>query len=199
MIAELPRREELQALVRYYRHLQNEHQRAPVDSAPRRRSEDKLLDVRRRFDRVLDEWVPEEDDRRAWREHLHNRRPEPDGPEAIRPLVFAGRSDTTGSMAELRGLPGEELEVRVDGSLIERVAGEQDFAVTVPPARFRLNDQEFVEIVNASPEALDALAAFRGIEYEPPPWSYAAELLGDGLIDTHFALTPRGRRALAGR
>ena len=29
-----------------------------------------------------------------------------------------------------------------------------------------------------------------------PPWDHASELLADGLIDTHLAVTPRGRRAL---
>ena len=193
----LPRREELQALVRHYRHLQNEHIRAPVDSAPRRRIEEKLLEVRRRFDRVLEEWVPDEELRRAWWEHLHYRAPEPDGPEAIRPLVFAGRSEVTGSVVEIRGRESEELEVTVDGTLIERVDADEDFSVEVPPARFRLNGQVFVEIFNASPEALQALAEFVEADHESPPWDYAAELLADGLIDTHFALTPRGRRALA--
>jgi hypothetical protein len=191
----LPRREGLQALVRHYRHLQNEHIRAPLDSAPRRRIEDRLLEVRRRFDRVLDEWVPEEELQRAWREHLHYRAPEPDGPAPIRPLVFAGRSDVTGSVVEIRGKKGEELEVTVDGAMIERIAGEKDFSVTVPPARFRLNGNEFIELFSASPEALQGLASFP--EGASPPWDYAAELLADGLIDTNFALTPRGRRALA--
>jgi hypothetical protein len=193
----LPRREELQALVRHYRHLQNEHIRAPVDSAPRRRIEEKLLDVRERFDRVLEEWVPDEELRRAWREHLHNRAPEPDGPEAIRPLVFAGRSEVTGSEVEIREREAEELEVTVDGTLIERVDADEDFSVTVLPARFRLNGNEFVEIFNASPEALRALADFIDAEGESPPWDYATELLADGLIDSNFGLTPRGRRALA--
>jgi hypothetical protein len=54
-----------------------------------------------------------------------------------------------------------------------------------------------VEIFNASPEALQTLAEFVESDHESPPWDYAAELLADGLIDTHFALTPRARRALA--
>jgi hypothetical protein len=192
-----PRRQELQTLVRYYRHLQNEHHRAAPESAARRHIEDKLLDVRQRFDRVLEEWVPEEELRRAWREHLHNRAPEPDGPPEIRPLVFAGRSDVTGSVVKIRGKKGEELEVTVDGAPIERIDADENFAVTVPPARYRMNDNEFLEFFTASPEALQALAEFPGIEHQSPPWEYAAELLADGLIDTNFALTPRGRRALA--
>jgi hypothetical protein len=192
-----PRRQELQALVRYYRHLQNEHHRAPPESAARRRIEEKLLDVRQRLDRILDEWVPDEELRETWRNHLHNRAPEPDGPPEIRPLVFAGRSDVTGSVVEIRGKKGEELEVTIDGAPIERIDADEDFSITVPPARYRVNDNEYLEIFTASPEALQALAEFPGMEHQSPPWEYAAELLADGLIDTNFALTPRGHRALA--
>lgn len=57
---------------------------------------------------------------------------------------------------------------------------------------------EFTETFEVSTEALDALADFseRGGN---PPWEHASELLADGLIDVHFALPARGRRALAGR
>jgi hypothetical protein len=192
-------REELQALVRHFHHLQNEHQRAHVGSRYRRVLEDRLLRTRERFERLLEEWVPDEDLSRGWREYLHNRAPEPDGPPGVRPLVFAGRSETSGSVVEIRGLSGAELEVRVDGSLVERVAGGKDFATSVPPARYRLNDNEFVEVFNASPEALDALADYLDSDEASPPWEHAAELLADGLVDVHFALTPRGRRALASR
>jgi len=83
--------------------------------------------------------------------------------------------------------------VEVDGSLIERVAADKDFAATEPVVTFRLNGQEFEELFNVSDEALQALADF----LESPPWEYASELLADGLVDVHFALTPRGHRALA--
>lgn len=192
-----PRREELETLARHYHHLQNEHKRAARGSATRRRLEERLLDVRRRFDRVLEEWVPEEELWRAWREHLHNRAPAPDGPPAIRPLVFRGVSEA-GSVVEVRGQKGEELEVRVDGALSERIAGEKDFASVTPPLSFRLNDTKAHETFTASPEALDALADYL-VDGKPPPWDHAAELLSDGSIDVHFALTPRGRRALASR
>jgi hypothetical protein len=193
----LPRREELQALVRNYHHLQNEHKRAPLGSAMRRRIEDRLLDVRQRFDRLLEEWVPEEELRRAWWEHLHYRAPEPPGPPEIRPLVFRGVSEA-GSIVEIRGKKGEELEVRIDGALSERIAGEKDFSSVTPPLSFRLNESEAQERFTASQEAVDALADFLD-DGKPPPWDYASELLSDGLIDVHFALTPRGRRALASR
>jgi hypothetical protein len=197
LLEPLPRREELEALVRYYHHLQNEHKRAPLESGMRRRIEERLLEVRQRFDRVLAEWVPEEDLRRAWWEHLHNRAPAPPGPASIRPLVFRGVSEA-GSVVEVRGKKGEELEVRVDGALIERIAGEKDFSSETPDLRFRLDGNEAHETFSASPEAVAALADFLD-DGKAPPWDYAAELLADGLIDVHFALTPRGRRALASR
>ena len=194
-IETLPLRQELEALSRHYHHLQVEHQNASPGSSVRRHLEDKLLRVRERFDRVLEEWVPEEELREAWRTYLDHHGPEPDGPHAIEPVVFRGRSEVTGSIVEIRG-SGDELRVEVDGTLVERVAGEEDFASREPVVTFRLNNPEFEEIFEASDEAHQALAEFldRG---ESPPWEHASELLADGLIDVHFALTPRGHRALA--
>jgi hypothetical protein len=194
-IETLPLREELEALSRHYHHLQVEHQNASPGSSVRRHLEDKLLRVRERFDRVLEEWLPEEELREAWRAYLDHHGPEPEGPPAIEPVVFRGRSEVTGSIVEIRG-SGDELRVEVDGTLVERVAAEEDFASRKPVVTFRLNNQEFEEIFEASDEALQALAEFldRG---ESPPWEHASELLADGLIDIHVALTPRGHRALA--
>lgn len=191
----LPLREGLDALARHYHHLQVEHQNASPESSARRHLEDKLLRVRERFDRLLEEWVPEDELREAWRAYLAHHGPEPDGPPAIRPLVFRGRSEVTGSIVEIRGT-GDDLRVEVDGALIERVAADRDFAGTKPVVRFRLNENDYDEIFAASEEALQALADFldRG---DSPPWEHASELLADGLIDVHFALTPRGHRALA--
>ena len=191
----LPLREELEALARHYHHLQVEHQNASPGSSPRRHLEDKLLRVRERFDRVLEEWVPEEELREPWRAYLDHHGPEPEGPPAIQPVVFRGRSEVTGSIVEIRGSE-DELRVEVDGALIERIVAEKEFASTAPVAPYRLNENEFGEIFAASDEALQALSDFldRG---ESPPWEHASELLADGLIDVHFALTPRGHRALA--
>ena len=193
--APLPLREELEALVRYYHHLQNEHQRAAPESSARRRIEERLLDVRERFDRLVEEWVDDEDLREAWLEHLHNRAPEPDGPEAVRPLVFRGVTEA-GSDVEVRERTDQELEVWIDGALVERVAAQEDFASTARPLQVRLDGFRAEETFSASREALAALATF--VEGgESPPWEFASELLADGLVDVHFALTPRGRRALA--
>lgn len=191
----LPVREELEALAKHYHHLQNEHKRASPNSGVRRRIQDRQLEVRERFDRVLEELVPDEDLQRAWRNHLHNRVPAPPGPPAIQPLVFKGVSEESGSIVEIRDL-GDELEVRVDGALVERVAGYKDFASAGPPLRWHLNGSEFVETFSASGEGLNALADFLD-DGKPPPWQHASELLADGLINVHFGLTPRGRRALS--
>jgi hypothetical protein len=194
-VAVLPLHEELDALARHYHHLQVEHQNAQPGSSNRRRLEEKLLRVRERLERVLEEWVPEEQLREAWRTYLDHHGPEPDGPPVIQPVVFRGRSEVTGSVLEIRG-SGDELRVEVDGGLIERVAAEKDFSSTQPVVRYRLNENEYDEIFAVSDEALQALAEFldRG---DSPPWEHASELLADGLIDVHFALTPRGHRALA--
>jgi hypothetical protein len=194
-VALVPLHEELDALARHYHHLQVEHQNAQPESSNRRRLEEKLLRGRERLERVLEEWVPEEQLREAWRAYLNHHGPEPDGPPAIQPLVFRGRSEVTGSIIEIRG-SGDELRVEVDGGLIERVAAEKDLSSPEPVVRYRLNENEYDEIFAALDEALQALAEFldRG---ESPPWEHASELLADGLIDVHFALTPRGHRALA--
>jgi hypothetical protein len=191
-----PHREVLETLARHYDHLQNEHKRAGLESGVRRRIEDELLRVRERFDRLLDEWVPEDDLRNAWREHLHHRAPEPPGPPAVRPLLFRGRSDAAGTEVEVRGERGDELEVTIDGALLERVAAVKDLSSTLPTFTFRLDGTEFHETFTTSPEAVDALVEFLH-EGGSPPWEHALELLADGLIDRHVALMPRGRRALA--
>jgi hypothetical protein len=194
-VEELPRREVLQTLARHYHHLQNEHKRAGFESGVRRRIEEQLLGVRERFDRLLEEWVPDTELQQAWREHLHNRVAAPAGPAAIRPLVFRGRSEAA-AVVEVRGKGGDELEVEIDGSVVARIAGEKDFTPVIPSFRWRFDGVEFEELFDVSTEALDALAdSLR--EDQPPPWEHATELLADGLIDTHAALTPRGRRALS--
>jgi hypothetical protein len=58
--------------------------------------------------------------------------------------------------------------VEVDGSLIERVAADKDFAATEPVVTFRLNGQEFEELFNVSDEALQALADFLDGGESPP-------------------------------
>jgi hypothetical protein len=191
----LPIREELDALARNYHHLREEHRRARPEGSTRRRLEDRLLDVRERFERILEEWVPDEALREEWRRYLDHEQPEPSGPPAIEPVVFRGVSDVTGSVAELRGA-GDELRVLIDGTMVERIVDDKAFTGNAPDVRFKENDVEFRETFAVSPESLAALRAFLERQ-QPPPWDYAQELLADGIIDVHLGLTPRGHRALA--
>jgi hypothetical protein len=191
----LPLREELLALVHQYQHLHNEIERSNPESSPRRELEHKLLDVRERFDRLLDEWVPDETAREEWREHIHGRRPAPHEPAGIEPLVFQGLTDA-GSIVQVRG-EADEYGVWVDGSLQERIAARKDLSVATPNLHFRWDGKEIAETFNASGEALSALADYLDSQDGSPPWEYASELFADGLIEVHFDLTPRGHRALA--
>jgi hypothetical protein len=191
----IPLREELEVLAREYHHLHNEHERTNPDGSTRRRIEDKLLAVRERFDRLVDELVDDEDLRRQWREYLRYKSDLPDGPEPIESLLFKGTAAGTGSVAVIRGRSNEELKVIVDGSLVERIPARNAFDWGGMPARYRMNSTEFVETFDVSGEALDALTGFLD-EGGSPPWEHSRELLSDGIIDTHWALTPRGQRAL---
>jgi hypothetical protein len=188
-------REQLDALARGYHRLQREHQDFGEGSA-RRHVEDELLDVRGRIDRLLDEWVPDEELREEWRRYLEHHGPEPDGPPPVDPPVFRGVSDVTGSEIAISG-KGDDLEVRIDGAPVVRIAGERDFASTVPPLRFDLDGAEYRETFEASNEAIEALRDFLESEGQSPPWNHATELLADGIVDANFGVTPRGRRALA--
>jgi hypothetical protein len=191
----IPLREELEVLAREYHHLQSEHERTNPESSTRRRVEDKLLDVRERFDRLLDELVDDEDLRQQWRAYLRHKTDEPSGPEAVASVLFKGTAADTGSVAEIRGRKGEELKVYVDGALVERIPARNAFDWSGSPARYRMNSTEFTETFDASQEARDELVAFLD-GGGSPPWEHTRELLSDGLIDTHWALTPRGQRAL---
>jgi hypothetical protein len=189
----LPRRELLEQLARYYHHLQNEHVRAAAGSRSRRRIEDRMLDVRERFERLLREWVPEPELASEWRAHLANRATAPSGPPPIHPLIFRGENDA-GSIAEIRRKDGE-LAVTVDGTLAERLSSRD-----LPPdwfRAFRVSETDFRETFTASPDALRELGDFLENGDGGPPWDAAEELLADGLVDVHFAVTPRGRHALA--
>src|SRR5438094_4444379 len=192
----LPLREELAALVHHYQHLHNEVEHEKVEGSTRRELEKQLLETRERFDRLLGEWVPDEELRKQWREYIHNRRPEPDEPAGSEPLAFQGIDDA-GSVVQVRG-QADEYQVWVDGSLQERIAARKDLSVDKPDLHFRWDRKEIAETFNVSEDALTALARYRDAANESPPWEYASELLADGLIDVHFDLTPRGRRATAG-
>jgi hypothetical protein len=192
-----PCREELEALVRHYHHAESEHERAHPEGSVRRHLELRLDHDRGRFEHLLAEYVPDENTRGAWRDFLHHRGGEPSGPPAIRPVVFKGRSDV-GSVLEARPDPSGELVVEVDGQLVERLEAPTIRTGKRRPAVFTHDGTDFPEEFDAGPGALRALRRFRASGGDPP-WEHASALLSDGLIDADFALTARGRRALAQR
>jgi hypothetical protein len=196
-VATRPCREELEALVRHYHHVESEHERAHPQGSIRRHLELRLEHDRRRFEHLLAEYVPDESTRRTWRDFLHHRGGEPSGPPAIRPVVFKGRSEAV-SVLEARGDPSGQLVVKVDGRLVERLEGPTTPISQGRAAVFRLDGTEFREEFDAEPAALRALRRFCASGGDPP-WEHASALLADGLIDVDFALTARGRRGLAQR
>jgi hypothetical protein len=191
-----PCREELEAIVRHYHHVESEHERAHPRGSVRRHLELRLAHDRRRFEHLLAEYVPDESTRGAWRDFLHHRGGEPPGPPPIKPVLFRGRSEA-GSEIEIRGDESGELAVEVDGRLVERLAGRRVPIDTGRPS-FRLDGTEFREQFGVSRAALAALRNFRALSGDPP-WEHASSLLADGLIDVDLGLTERGRRALAPR
>ena len=194
--AQVPVGDELDALARHYHHLQVEHQNAQPESSVRRRIETKLLEVRERFDRVLEEWVPEEELRAEWRAYLDHHGPQPEQPGVIDPRVFLGSSEVSGTVIDVRRAH-DAHEIWADGVLTDRVDADKDFAVSEPGLRYHWNDDDYREIFAASDEGIRQLADFLATPDASPPWDNASELLSDGLIDVHFDLTPRGHRALA--
>ncbi|MGZ4186667.1 MAG: hypothetical protein ACXVFA_14925 [Solirubrobacteraceae bacterium] len=190
-----PCREMLEALVRHYHHVESEHERAHPEGSVRHHLGRQLREDRDRFEHLLAEYVPDDTARAAWRAFLHHRGGEPSGPAAIKPIVFKGRSDA-GSVLETRLDPSGELAVEVDGKLVERLPAQTIPIAEGRPAVFRLDGTPFREVFDAAPSALRALRDFRASGGDPP-WQHTSALLSDGLIDPDFALTARGRRALA--
>ena len=191
-------RRELELLVAEFRHVRSEHERAGPGGSVRRHLHTRLLHLSERLDRLLEEWVPGEEVREAWRACLHDGAPAPAEPRESPPaLVFKGRSEA-GAVAEVRERPDGDYDVVVDGGLLERVALGGDL---YEAGTLRLDglDLKVQEVFGASHAALEAAEAFFAGEGGPPPWGHARELVADGIVDTTFALTPRGRRALARR
>jgi hypothetical protein len=113
-------------------------------------------------------------------------------------LLFKGRS-SAGSVLEVRQRADGDCDVLVDGARLEGVAAAEELAEREIPLTFKIDDQEFQEIFEAPTAAVAAARAHFSDPSGEPPWQHAAALAADGLIDGTFALTARGRRALAAR
>jgi protein required for attachment to host cells len=176
-----------------YRHVEQDHQRQPPRGATRHRIEAEMHNIHDQFERLLAEWVGTDELRTRWREFLQGRAAPPDAPRLPAPPLFKGRTDA-GAVVEVRPVPdGYDVisdGVRLDHNNVPWVL-EPDMRGPV-----RIGDQTCDEVFDAPDDAVRALAEFLA-GHAAPPWRWARELVEDGLIDTEFALTPRGERCLA--
>lgn len=178
----------LEEIVREYHHLQEEHRRTHPEGTARRHLQARLEELEQRFEHRLLEDLGDETERVAWRERLHHGAGAPLVPLSP-PLVFKGRS-AAGSVVEIRQRPDGDYDVEIDGAPVEKLSGPIDFDVYVD------GDRRFPEVFAVSTGARRALAAWAAGSAGEPPWEHLHDLLRDGIVDRHFALTERGRRAL---
>jgi hypothetical protein len=181
-----------------FRHVREEHRRMHAGGRGRRRDQLRLDELEGRFERIVAEWIDDEALRERWRLYLHSGGEAPAEPAAdIHPLVYRGASDA-GSIVELRTAGESELEVWIDGVLAERTSARAELRGTGPPAQLDVGGVRSRETFGAPTDALHALNDFVS-NGGRPPWEHASALVSDGLVDDHFALTPRGHRALHSR
>jgi protein required for attachment to host cells len=195
---EIVRPSELLAQLGEEYHRVKQHQaREAHASASRRRIENDLERIAQRFERVLSHWSAEEDKelRATWRKHLYEGGPAPRGPEVRPPRLFIGETDG-GAHVEIRPAADGGHDIVVDGTLTEHTAARWRLE---PDARepFTIGQHRCRERFEAPQEAIRALQRFVATDEALPPWRWARELFEDGLIDSEFGLTQRGRRALA--
>ena len=185
---------ELDLLVHEVLHVRNEHARTTAPGI-RRRLEARLADLEQRFDRTLHAEVPDEAARMAWRAHLQGHAPAPAEPHEVPAVLFQGRSEA-GSQVVVRAARDGELPIEVDGAVVTRVGALDLQHERGAWALHTAALGDFRETFVAGDEALAALGAWVDRPQGEPPWKHLGELAADGICDRHFALTPRGRRAL---
>jgi hypothetical protein len=187
--------DELEQVTHEYRRLHEEHRRAKPRSRTRRHLDVRLLQLRRRFERLLAEAPLGEGDRRRWRSRLREEAAAPSAPVALRPLLFQGRSDA-GSELRLTAAPDGTVDVLIDGSHVAVLDAAHELTETAPDFVFALDDLRFRETFGASRASLADLRDSVETGRRPRP-AHVRELIADGLVDRTLGLTARGRRALA--
>jgi hypothetical protein len=194
MPAPLLSRDELWAIAHEHHHVQ-EALAGTTSASVRRKLQARFAALQERFERELQEAVPDEQVRRAWRQHVSHGAPAPDEPRPLSPLVFRGRSEVGSEVVVREGSDGE-LVIEVDGAIYDRRPG-LDLILDAHGALLRVGAlPPFRETFNLPTEAREGLAAWLARPGSEPPWRWARELIAEGLVDRVFALTPRGRRAL---
>ncbi len=177
-----------------YRHLQQEHDREPLDHPTRHVLEVKVRQLGERFERLLSHWVHDEALRQQWTQYLHADGPPPDAPRFAMPPDFKGLTDA-GAQVEVRASEEGGYDLIVDG----RVESHESVPWYLDPDQIpphRIGRYLCREIFDAPAEAVQALSAFLVTPEAEPPWIWSRALFEDGLIDDNFGLTPRGQRRL---
>jgi hypothetical protein len=182
--------QELSATAREFRHLQAEHEREGPEGSWRRRQGARLAEIERHFETLLERWVDDPAELERWRAHFYHGGEQPEV-EDLGVLLFKGRSDA-GSLVEIRETESGESAVRIDATEAAHWTG--DLPIESP---LRFGDSVFEETFDAPAAAVEALRALVGGASREPPWQWATALYADGIIDSTFALTERGRRLLA--
>lgn len=193
--------QKLATIAREYHQLHNQRQPRGAEadgSAAQRRLGQRMADLAERFERLLRHWADGDPLAEAWRRHLYDGTPQPDGPDLATPPLFRGRTDA-GARIEVFRAPddtGAAYDVFSDGARIAREGSPWHLEPeAIEPVT--IAGQPCLDTFDASREAQEALRAHVAAPDSEPPWRYARELYEDGLVDFDFALTPRGRRCLA--
>ena len=101
-------RDELEATVAEYRHVQSEHRRAGVEGTVRRHLHARLGRLASHFERLLEQSIADEATREAWRRCLHEGVPAPAEPRSPEPPPLVkgrARNSARSSKRLLRRVP----------------------------------------------------------------------------------------------
>jgi hypothetical protein len=182
-------------IVREYRRVHGER-RHPATTAQRlqRHFEREAAALAATFERLLGEWIHAGDEQDAWRAALHNHAAIPEGVGApTSRLIFRGRT-AEGVEVDVRERADGQIEIDLDGQLSERLVDRLELTFD-GGGWVQIADVHAQETFDVPTRAMQALRRWmrRG---GTPPWEHVQSLLAEGVVDEHFAITPRGRRAL---
>jgi hypothetical protein len=181
-------------LVGEYRRMHGEHGHLEAGAPrPRRHLETEMAALAAAFERLLGEWIRSGEDQDEWRAALHSHAAIPGGitVPASR-LIFRGRTAQSVDV-DVRERADGEIEIDLDGKPSERLVDRLHLSVDAD-GWAQIADVHARETFDLPIPAERELRRWmrRG---GTPPWEYAPSLLAEGIVDDHFAITPRGRRA----
>lgn len=178
---------ELGKIAREFRHLKAQRSNESPEGSWRRQHAARMDELEQSFETLVQRWVPDADEQARWHAHFHRGDEDPEEFEADEPPLFRGRSELGGVLVVR--VDNDEQKLLLDGAEVARWPMRHTIA-----APLRYDGSMFFEEFQASPAAQDALSDYLNRRVDSPPWSWARELYDDGLIDSNFGLTPRGRR-----